>query len=370
MTTHTVARIPLHPNVRRSPYFDRTLAAGAVDFMVYNHTYMPIDYGRDPREDWDALVERATLWDVGAERQTELRGPDALRLADYLSPRDLSGMAVGDCRFSPVCDDAGEIMAECIVLRPWEDAVWFSHSDVDLTLWAIGLGRWLGLDAVASEPDVAPLQLQGPAAGAVMEAVSPGIGMLPRYRCAQVQVAGIDAVVSNTGWSREAGYEIYPLSSERAEELWDAMVAAGEPHGLLITGPNIVRAVEQAISDTQYVTNSRMNPIEAGMEAMLDLDGAPFAGREALRAVRERGPARRTIGLRCDGPQFGRMERFWPLVAGGAEVGVVRWAVYSFALEANIAIALVDAAVPDDAEFVVRAPDGDRAARVHPLPFV
>ena len=96
MTTRTAARIPLHPNVRRSPYFDRTLAAGAVDFMVYNHTYMPIDYGRDPREDWDALVERVTLWDVGAERQTELRGPDALRLADYLSPRDLTGMAVGE----------------------------------------------------------------------------------------------------------------------------------------------------------------------------------------------------------------------------------------------------------------------------------
>src|SRR4029079_388863 len=222
-------------------------------------------------------------------------------------------------RFSPVCDDAGEIMAECIVLRPWEDAVWFSHSDVDLTLWAIGLGRWLGLDAVASEPDVAPLQLQGPSAGAVMEAVSPGIGTLPRYRCAQVQVAGVDAVVSNTGWSREAGYEIYPLSSERAEELWDALVEAGEPHGLLVTGPIIIRAVEQAISDTQYVTNSHVNPIEAGMGGMIDLDGRPFARRDALREVRGAGDARRTIGLVCDCPPFERMEEFWPLVAGGKE---------------------------------------------------
>jgi glycine cleavage system aminomethyltransferase T len=177
-------------------------------------------------------------------------------------------------------------------------------------------------------------------------------------------------VVSNTGWSREAGYEIYPLSSERAEELWDALVDAGEPHGLLVTGPIIVRAVEQAISDTQYVTNSHVNPIEAGMGALLDLDGAPFAGRDALRRVRDAGPARRTIGLVCDGPAFGRMERFWPLAAAGREVGVVRWAVWSFALEANIAIALVDAAVPDDAAFAVRAPDGDRAARVHELPFV
>ena len=77
---------------------------GAIGFMVYNHTYMPLDYGRDPLVEYRAITQGVTLWDVGAERQAQLRGPDALSFADYLSPRDLLDLAVGRCRFTPVCD--------------------------------------------------------------------------------------------------------------------------------------------------------------------------------------------------------------------------------------------------------------------------
>ena len=361
----------LHPTIRRSPYFERTLRAGACDFMVYNHTYMPLDYGRDPRHDYVALVERVTLWDVGAERQAELRGPDALALADYLAPRRLSDLDVGECRYTPVCDRAGAIMCECVVLRPHADVVWFSHSDVDLTLWATGLALARGDDVEVAEADVPPMQLQGPRAADVMRAVGgdPCAG-LARFRCGQVTLAGVDCVVSNTGWSREAGYEIYPLGSERAPEVWDAIVAAGEPNGLLITGPIIVRAVEQGISDTQYATNSDMNPIEAGMGSMLDLDRPDFVGREALRAVRDDGPARRTVGLLCDGDPFPVMEQHWTVTAGDGEpVGVARWAVYSYALERNIVVALVDAGA-DPRNLIVEASDGPRRCEPHPIPFV
>jgi aminomethyltransferase len=364
--------VPLHPTIRRSPYFERTLRAGACDFMVYNHTYMPLDYGRDPREDHAALVERVTLWDVGAERQAELRGPDALALADHLAPRRLSDLGVGECRYTPVCDRAGAIMCECIVLRPAADVVWFSHSDVDLTLWATGIALARGDDVEVAEADVPPMQLQGPRAGAVIEAAAGhGIETLGRFRCAPRTIAGVECIVSNTGWSREPGYEIYPLGSERAVAVWDALVAAGAPHGLLVTGPNIVRAVEQGISDTQYATNSGMNPLEAGLEGMLDLDRPDFVGREALRAVRDRGPARRTIGLVCDGPPFPVMEQHWDVRASnGAPAGVARWAVYSFALERNIAVVLVDAALDPAAGFDVVAPDGPRHGAPHPIPFV
>ena len=190
----------LHPTIRRSPYFERTLRAGACDFMVYNHTYMPLDYGRDPRQDYAALVERVTLWDVGAERQAELRGPDALALADYLAPRRLSDLGVGECRYTPVCDRAGAIMCECIVLRPDPDVVWFSHSDVDLTLWATGLALARGDDVAVSEADVAPMQLQGPRAGDVMRALGgEAAAGLARFRCGAVTLAGVDCVISNTG---------------------------------------------------------------------------------------------------------------------------------------------------------------------------
>jgi aminomethyltransferase len=148
-------------------------------------------------------------------------------------------------------------------------------------------------------------------------------------------------------------------------------VAAGEPHGLLVTGPNITRAVEQGITDTQYKMNSGMTALEAGLEAMLQLDGDDFMGRDALLAERARGSARRTIGLVLAGEPVPFLEDFWPVLdADGNDVGVARWAVFSYALEQNVAIALVDAAVGDADELVVRAPDGDRAARVHRIPFV
>ena len=216
------------------------------------------------------------------------------------------------------------------------------------------------------------MQLQGPLAAAVLEPLYEGdLTALRRFDCAAVNVASVPCVVSNTGWSKEAGYEIYPLGSERCVELWDALVESGQPHGLLVTGPNITRAVEQGITDTQYRANSHMTALEAGLGPLLQLDGAPFMGREALLDERARGSRRRTIGLTVDGPAFPAFEDFWPvLAANGDEVGVARWAVFSYALSQNIAIALVDAAVGDADELVVRAPDGSRAARVHPIPFV
>jgi aminomethyltransferase len=340
--------------------------------MVYNWMYMPMDYGRDPREDYAAMVERVTLWDVGAERQCELRGPDALALADYLSPRRLDDLPVGGCRYTMPCDRQGRVLAEAIALRPYEDVVWFSHASVDLDLWADALALARSADVEVSQADVAPLQVQGPRALDTLGPITDAdLAALPRFRCVVTRVGGVDAVVSNTGWSREAGFEVYPLGTARAVELWDAIVAAGEPHGLLVTGPVISRAVEQGITDVQYRLNSDMNPIEAGWGALLDLDGREFAGREALLAVRASGPARRTIGLVLDGDPVPVMEEFWPVDVDGTEAaGVARWAVWSYALERNVAIALVPADVPDDATFTVRAPDGRRHGTVHPIPFV
>ncbi len=356
---------------RQSPYMPRTVAAGVSEFVVYNHMYMPIAYGRDPLEDYTALVERVTLWDVGAERQTQLRGPDALRLADYLCPRDLSGLGVGGCRFTSVCDHKGEIMADCIVLRPWEDTVWISHGDVDFELWAHGYGLAGGYDAEVSEADVPPIQLQGPLSSEVLApVVAVDLAELPRFSCVESEVAGVPVVVSATGWSREHGYEIYPLGSDRALEVWDALATSGEPHGLLVTGPNINRAVEQGILDTQYRMNSRMNPFEAGQGPMLDLDREDFVGRNALLAVRESGPIRATIGLLVEGEAFPMFEDFWPVTVDGHTVGHTRWAVWSYALGANIAIALVDVGSTTEQRFDVHSPVGIRSATPHPIPFV
>jgi glycine cleavage system aminomethyltransferase T len=368
----TAIRQNLLYTTRRSPYFERTLGEGALEWGVYNHTYMPFVYANDPRAEYDAIVDGVSLWDVGAERQAEFRGPDALKFANYLAPRDLSNLKVGGCKYSPLCDPDGKIMSEMIILRPYEDVIWFSHSDVDVSLWAYGLAKAGGFDVTVAEADVAPFQVQGPLARDVLRPlVTADLNALKRFQCVVTELAGVPVVISNTGWSKEAGYEVYPIGTDRAVVAWDAVREAGRAHGLLVTGPNLNRAVEQGILDTQYATNSGMDLFEAGLGSFLDLDGEDFIGRDALRKVRDAGPARKTVGLVSDTEEWPLFEGFWPVTdEAGSDLGIVRWAVWSYALNRNIAVALVPAGVAEDATVIIKSPTGDHTAQLHAIPFI
>jgi glycine cleavage system aminomethyltransferase T len=362
-------RAALHPNVRRSPYFEGTERAGALEYMVYNHMYMAIVFANDPRDEYDALAERVVLWDVGAERQTQLHGPDAVRFVNFLCTRDMRELQVGQCRFTMVCDPAGKIMTEPIVLRPRRDLVWISHGDVDLTLWAVGLAQANGFDVQVSEPDVAPIQVQGPRSRELVSALAPGVEDLAWYRCVETTVAGHPCVVSRTGWNRGLGYEIYPLGTERGMDLWNALERAGEPLGVLVAGPNLSRAVEQGITDTHYFVNSGMTPYEAGSGRLVDLESAPFVGSNVLAAAVDDPNRRHTLGLVLSGSP-GRLEQFWVVEDDQRPVGEVRWAAFSYTLEKDISIALLDRSVAPGDRVTVLAPEGPVAAVAQELPFL
>ncbi len=360
----------LYPIARRSPYFEGTVDANVTEFMTYNGMFFPIIYSRTPAEDYLALTERVTMWDVGCERQTEIRGPDALKFADYLASRDLSGMTTGACRYTYCCDDNGAIICDPVVLRPWDDVVWFSHGSADLTLWAQGIALHSDFDVTVREPDVAPIQVQGPLSADVLRGITDmNVDDLKYYRCAVTRVAGIDAVLSRTGWSGALGYEVFPLSSARAMELWNALRAAGKPYDMLVTGPIVHRAVEKNVTDTGYHQNSGMNPFEAVGDRLVDLGGAPFMGKAALQRVKEEGPKRRTVGLLIDG-DLPRLEWYWPVADARGKKGEVRWAVHSFALDRSIGIALVDAGVRIGETVRVTHPLGTVNAKACELPFV
>src|SRR5690606_26254108 len=120
-----------------------------------------------------------------------------------------------------------------------------------LTLWAQGIALHSDFDVTVREPDVAPIQVQGPLSADVLrDLVDAPIDDLKFYRCVVTRVAGIDAVVSRTGWSGALGYEVFPLSSARAMELWNALREAGRPYDMLVTGPIVHRAVEKNVTDT------------------------------------------------------------------------------------------------------------------------
>ncbi len=363
-------RTRLYPITRRSPYWEGTVANGVAEYMIYNHMFFPLVYKHSPAEEYAALTERVTLWDVGCERQTELRGPDALKLAQYLTTRDLSKLKTGDCKYTLCCDPEGQILCDPVLLKPYDDVIWLSHGDVDLTLWARGIALAGGYDVQVCEPDVAPLQIQGPQSLALLQKlVKTPIDGLGFYKCMPNVVAGVEAIVSRTGWSGGLGYELFPLSSDKAMHLWNSIMEAGKDFGIMVIGPNVNRAVEKGVTDTAYYSNSGQNPYEAGHGRLVNLDKGDFVGRNALRKIAEEGPKRKTVGLFIEG-DLPLLEWYWPVEAEGKAIGEVRWAAHSFALERSIGIAVVDEGVEIGSTIIVNHPLGAVGAEVTTIPFV
>ncbi len=356
---------------RLSPYWQGTVNAKCMEWSVYNNMFFPMIYSRAPYEDYAALLEGVTLWDVGLERQTQLKGADAIKFLDYLSCRDMTDMKPGDCRYTLMCDDTGQVLCDPVVLMPEEDVVWLSHGNADVTLWARGIVMNSDWNVEVSEPDVAPLQVQGPDAIHVLDALcATDLAALKNYKCVITEVAGQRAVVSRTGWSGGSGYEIYPYGSERAMELWDAILAAGEAYGIKVTGPILNRAVERGVTDTGYYTNSDMNALEETSSQFVDLDRkSDFIGKAALTRIKQEGVKRHSVGLFIEG-EVPRLEWYWDLRGAGGATGFVRWAVHSFELDRSIGIAVVDVSIKVGDIVEVDQPGGKVKAEVTLIPFV
>ncbi|UCI28491.1 nuclear transport factor 2 family protein [Mesorhizobium sp. B2-8-5] len=377
--TEYLDRRPMFPEERQrvftvnrlSPYFGKSVEEGCMEWMVYNNMHFPMIYGRMPFQEYDTLLNGVTLWDVGLERQTQLKGPDALRFMDYLSCRDMSAMKVGQCRYTLLTDENGICLCDPVVLRPSEDTIWISHGNTDITLWARGIVMGSDWKVEVSEPDIAPMQIQGPLSIEVMKAIcADPVWELKNYTCMRTTVLGKDVVVSRTGWSSGEGFEIYPLSSVGATDIWDAVKKAGEPYDIMVMGPNIFRALERGVTDISYYTNSGMNALEDLGNKFVHLDvEADFIGKDALKRIRADGVRRKSVGLFIEGP-VPRMEWFWDAKDARGNPGVVRWAAHSFALDRSLGIALVDASVEVGDVIEVSHPLGVVKAEVTTVPFV
>jgi len=331
--------------IRKSPYFDATVRWGAKAFSVYNHMYIPRDFG-DPEQNFWNLVNDAILCDVAVERQVEITGRDAAAFVQKLTPRDLSRMAVGQCKYVLITNADGGILNDPILLRLAENHFWISLADSDILLWAQGVAVHSGMDVTIREPDVSPLQLQGPKSGAVMKALfGESIMDLRYYWLREVELDGIPLIVSRTGWSSELGYEIYLRDGSRGDELWETIMAAGEPFGLKPGHTSSIRRIEGGMLSYHADADIDTNPYELGLDRLVNLDmAADFIGKAALRRIREEGVTRRQVGLIIDGaPLKGPNTTFWPITRDGRAVGKVTSAVYSPRLEQNIALAMVAA---------------------------
>ena len=330
--------------IRKSPFFDATVRWGAKDFSVYNHMYIPRDFG-DPEQNFWNLINEAILCDVAVERQVQVKGPDASKFVQMMTPRDLSNMKVGQCKYVILTNQFGGILNDPVMLRVEEDCYWFSLADSDILFWAQGLNVNLKYDVEISEPDVSPIQLQGPKSKDIMVKIFGNeILELKYYWFKKFKLGNINLLISRTGWSSEFGYEMFLLKTSDGDELYETLMQEGKELGLHPGHTSTIRRIEGGMLSYHSDMDINTNPLELGLDKFIDLEGSfDFVGKDALTKIKKLGIQRKQVGLIIECEKLkGPNTKKWDIFKNQQYIGQVTSAVYSPRLEQNIALAIVD----------------------------
>jgi len=372
MPSLPMPQIAIGSRIRKSPFWESTLDAGATQFTIYNHMYMPTSYG-DPEAEYSRLTTAVAIWDVGAERQVEIIGPDARELTQYLCARNIMSCRPGRARYAPMCDHQGRLINDPVALCLDDDRFWLSIADSDVLLWAKAVAGERDADVEVFEPDVSPLAIQGPraldlAADLFGRALVDSLGM---FHHTPVDIDGIPLVLCRSGWSKQGGVELFLTDGDRGDELWNKVVAAGAKYGIGPGAPNQQERIESGLLSYGSDTDSDTDPVEAGLAAFVSIDMEhDFIGKDALRARLADDTTRRVmvnVAFEGDVP---RSENPWDASVDGAPAGRVHNAVWSPRLSRAIGLALVpvDVAVPGN-RLVVATPNGRREATISEARF-
>lgn len=355
--------MPLTVRMRRSPFWARSHAAGAQGYIVYNNMLIATDF-EGAEADYRHLKTAVQLWDVGCERQIEIAGPDAARLVQMSTPRDISRMADDQCFYIPTVDREGFMTNDPVLLKPGPERYWVSIADSDLILFYKGLAAGLGLDVTIHEPDVAPLGIQGPKADELVARVwgeeATRIGF---FRHTGVDVDGTPMILARSGYSLQGGYELYFEGLAGGDALWDRLMEAGADLDVKAGSPCQAERVEGGLLSYLSDITQDMTPFEAGLGKFCDIDrDTSCLGLEALREKRE--PKRQVRPVRIEGDKVPPMTGFWPVTSqDGKPAGRISSAAWSFDHKCNVAIGLIDRDHwAPGTELIVHASDGDRPA--------
>lgn len=336
--------VELRPNIRQSVYFDATVADGVKSFGVYNHMLIPCHFG-DIDAEYEKLMTGVVMWDVAVQRQVQMKGPDAARLAQYLTPRSLKNTTIGQGRYVPICDHDGIMINDPVLLQISEDCFWLSVADSDLHLWAAAIGKERGWDVEISEPDVSPLAIQGPTSmNLAVKLFGEQVRSMKYFAFQEAELNGIPLILARAGWSKQGGFELYLLDGSRGTELYELVKKAGAEFAIGPGAPNHLERLEHGL--ISYGTDMRWqtypsNPFEMGLGKMIDLDSDhDFVGRAALEKIATEGPRRTRVGFKLEG----RPEpdgRSTPLHFDGAEVGYISEFLYSKRVGSTIAVGMI-----------------------------
>ena len=352
--------------LRRTPFSEGVEAAGVKAYTVYNHMLLPTVF-RSVEEDYHHLKSAVQIWDVAVERQVELRGPDAGRLMQMLTPRDLRGMSIGQCFYVPIVDETGGMLNDPVAVKVAEDRWWISVADSDLLYWVKGIANGWRLDVLVDEPDISPLGIQGPKADELMVRLfGDSVKNIKFFRFGWFDFQGHDLLIARSGYSKQGGYEIYVERSDIGMPLWNALMEAGKDLDVHAGCPNLIERIEGGLLSYGNDMTDDNTPHECGLGRFCDTQAAiGCIGRDALLRVAKEGPIQMISAISIDGSAVPNCDFWWPIMANGKRVGRISSSAWSPDFNTNVSIGMVRMTHWDAGTQVqVETPDGLRDAIV------
>jgi aminomethyltransferase len=352
----TKTELLISTRVRKSPFWHLSHEAGCWRATVYNRIYHPRGYVK-PEDggamvEYEALVNRVTMWNVAVERQIRVKGPDAEAFTDYVITRDATKIEPMHGKYAILCNEKGGVLNDPVLLRLSEDEFWFSISDSDLLLWLQGVNVTKKYDVEIDEIDVCPVQIQGPLSEDLMAKLAgEELREIPYYGLMECKVGGADCVISQTGFTGEKGYEIYVRDAHaNAEKMWNAVLEAGEEFGLMVIAPAHHRRIAAGILSWGQDLDHETSPFQVNLSYQVPRNKkSDYIGKEELERQREiidegNAPFKmKMVGITLGGKEITNYAPdFWLVTdTEDKEVGYVTSPWWSPELETNIALAWV-----------------------------
>ena len=362
------------PRIRKSPFFEETIKAGASNFTTYNHMTMPVGY-TSLEEEYKSLIEDVTLWDVAAERQVQVIGEDAAKFVQYLTPRNLSTLKDGFCRYAFLTDENGGIINDPLILKFNDQKFWISLADSDALLWCKGVALSGQFKVEINEPEACPLSLQGPKSKDLMKKISNDdevVMGLKYYQFVETRLFDLELVVARSGWSNQFGYEIYITREEDGGALWRSLMEAGKEFKIVPSCPNQIDRIEAGMISHLGDTTLDENPLELNLPKFYDLDQeADFIGKKALHKIRETGIKKQFTGFKISGKKIGyNMSRISVKDENDKQFGFITSCIYSPNFGCNIGLGYIDIElINSQKKFISFHDEENREVEVVPLPF-
>ncbi len=360
--------------IRRTPYTDRVETAGVRGFSVVNHMLLPKAFKPTVEQDYWHLREHVQLWDVSCQRQVEIAGPDAAKLVQWMTPRDISKAAVGHCLYVPIVDETGGLINDPVLLKLANDRFWLSIADSDVLLYTKGLAIGAGLDVYICEPDVSPLAVQGPKAEDLLAGLfGEDIRQIGFFKYGIFNFQGTKQLIARSGYSRQGGFEIYLNDSALGPALWDCIWDAGQSYNITPGCPNLIERIEGGLFSYGNEMTRENNPLEIGLGKYCTLDGSvEFIGLKALQKIASEGVAREMRGIIFDGVPCPVCSTPWPVMVDNQQVGQITSAIWSPRLKQNVGLSMIERKYWDNGQAVTVfcADKSLRNGNVTTLPFI